>query len=317
MIRIWEDVMGLDGLTAADDFFGLGGESLHVWQILARVKRNFGFSVGPGTLLQNPGIGAFSAAVVQSAGGPDPGCVIALQPAGSRPPLFWLNPHSAVYGVAERLGQERPLLGLYYPAGEFTQPYCMEALAAPLTEQVRRVQEQGPYYLAGWCMSGVVAFEVARQLRAQGQEVAFVALFDSFNPGYRPVRLRALIENIGFHLSILLGLNLKEGRSYLRERAAAVRRRVASGRLRRAGQPPPDIKQAVDIAGRKYEPETCPGRVLLFVPERRLLRAYPDTQGWDKVAPNLELHVVPGDHVDMFLAPNVDILASKLRASFR
>jgi thioesterase domain-containing protein len=312
MIRIWEDAMGLDGLTAANDFFGLGGESLQVWQILAGVKRNFGVSVGPGMLLQNPGIAAFAAAVAQSSGRSDPGCVIALQPAGLRPPLFWLNPHSAVHGVAERLGQDRPFLGLYYPAGEFTPPYRMEALAAPLAEQIRRVQEQGPYFLAGWCISGVVAFEVARQLRAQGQEVAFVALFDSFNHGYRPVRHRALMEKIGFHLSTLRRMSLKDSRSYLRERAAGIRRRRLS-----TTQPPSDIKQAVDIAGRKYEPELCPGRVLLFVPERRLLRAYPDTQGWDKVAPNLELHVVPGDHVAMFLAPNVDVLASKLSASFR
>src|SRR5207237_131654 len=58
----------------------------------------------------------------------------------------------------------------------------IEEFAAQYVEDIRAVQPQGPYYLSGYCFGGVVAFEMAQQLRLQGHEVALLALFNAAHP---------------------------------------------------------------------------------------------------------------------------------------
>jgi hypothetical protein len=111
--------------------------------------------------------------------------VIALQPEGSRTPLFCVDAGPLWLPLSKRLYPDRPVLGLRVPvseAGRFQVPFRIEDGAAELVRYLREIQATGPYYLAGLCIDGVVAYEMARQLVAQGHEVAMLALLDAPSP---------------------------------------------------------------------------------------------------------------------------------------
>ncbi|MFO0850948.1 MAG: thioesterase domain-containing protein [Gemmataceae bacterium] len=118
--------------------------------------------------------------------------VIPLQPIGTRPKLVLIDPHDLYVEVIRGLGPDQPVYGLYLPHADNLPPnHTLEDIAASLVDVLVQFQPTGPYCLGGWCNMGVIAFEVARQLRARGRQVAVLALIDSWNPVYSaqdPVR---------------------------------------------------------------------------------------------------------------------------------
>ena len=95
----------------------------------------------------------------------------------------WLCYHD----LARLMGPERPFYGLQSRGldGKDRPLTRIEDIAAAFLEELRQVQPHGPYNLLGVCMGGVVAYEMAQQLRAAGQEVAPLVLIDAWLPGHR------------------------------------------------------------------------------------------------------------------------------------
>ena len=81
----------------------------------------------------------------------------------------------------------------------------IEAIASYYLQEIRRVQARGPYLLGGYCTGGVIAFEMAQQLRAAGEEVAILVLFDTNNPE-RPARHSTIRKRIRLALDEASGL---------------------------------------------------------------------------------------------------------------
>ena len=110
--------------------------------------------------------------------------VVALQPSGSKPPFFFLHVHvegGAFYcfTLANVLGTDQPFYVLDpYQFDGLRIPPTPEAMAADYLQALRSVQPEGPYFLGGFCGGGLLAFEVAQQLRAQGQEVRLLVLIE-------------------------------------------------------------------------------------------------------------------------------------------
>ncbi len=125
----------------------------------------------PGTPLPTPALATRSS-------------VVALQPAGSRPPFFFLHIHvegGAFYcfTLAHVLGADQPFYVLEpYRFDGLRVPPTPEAMAADYIQALRSVQPEGPYFLGGFCGGGLLAFAVAQQLRAQGQEVRSLVLIE-------------------------------------------------------------------------------------------------------------------------------------------
>jgi thioesterase domain-containing protein len=117
--------------------------------------------------------------------------LVELRSAGRRPPLFLVHAAGGVIhdyvNLAERLDPDQPLYAFQSPGivagGELFA--TVPEMAARYREAVRAVQPRGPYRLGGYCVGGAVAFEMARQLRAEGEEVEDLVLIDS--PGPLPV----------------------------------------------------------------------------------------------------------------------------------
>jgi len=212
----------------------------------------------------------------------------------------------------------------------------MEDIAACLAKQMRELQPDGPYYLGGICGGGLVAYATATHLLAQAQQVALLALLEphtsyhdyyvEHSNGFRRGWLR---KRAKFHIENLQGLEAKEAvaymRDHIRERSRVLfstlngllqktlndlRPRMHNGRLR-------NIRDILGLACRAYRPEPFPGQVVLFQATHREPGGDWERQYWMGLATKLGIHEVPGYSnwiVRFFLEPNVEILATKLRA---
>ncbi len=207
LIQIWEEILGLKGIAIDEDFFALGGHSLSAVRMMNAIQRDFGARL-PMTVLYNATTIEHLAEVLVPQLGKEIRPVINLQPGDGGCPFFYLHGDLLSGGfyclnLARHLGGDIPFHVLP-PARVDGQPLTptIEEMAAIHLSHLRAVAPHGPYMLAGFCIGGVVAFEIARQLRAQGEEVAFLGLIDT--AAYQSWSLNRFVTN---GLSALLGRN--------------------------------------------------------------------------------------------------------------
>ena len=260
-------------------------------------------------------------------------CLVAIQPSGAKRPFFLIHPaggHVFPYiHLANSLGRDQPCYGLQAKGLEEGQdPQArIEDMAAYYLEALQTVQPEGPYLLGGWSMGGVVAFEMAQQLLAQGQRVALVALLDARIPNpdehfaEEDLEATLLVDAVRY-----FGLSLGPWESLSRLPKHELLTRVLE-QAKSAGLVPPDIQtfqaqrflelcKADFRATRNYVLHPYAGRVTLFKASEELAGTSSDpTLGWSQwAAGGVEVHVVPGNHANMVYKPHVEVLAEKLRA---
>jgi len=211
-------------------------------------------------------------------------------------------------------------------------------MAALYIKEIRTVQSEGPYCLGGGSSGGIVAFEMAQQLQAQGQQVALLALFDPYqsslttflrnrrslpNPAAFRSKTNTLVQRVDLHLGQLLLYGPKD---YLVGRVAKLKTRIgrklqeitykgsssSDGALSRTLQV---VLEANRQALSAYLPQVYPGRLTLFLCSDAPERSFFDSRwGWSEMAAEgLEVHVIPGSHETMFSEPHVRVVAEKLR----
>src|SRR5262249_6182482 len=140
---------------------------------------------------------------------------VPIQPAGSKPPLFLV--HGAEGNVllyhrtAQYLDPDQPVYGLQSQGlnGEARFNTTIQEMAAKYLEEIVSVQPHGPYFLGGYCLGGIIAFEIAQQLTGRGEKVECVMLLDTYNDSIVPCSTAAVavlfhpFQNAWYH-----GLNL-------------------------------------------------------------------------------------------------------------
>ena len=341
LVRIWEDVLGARRVSVNDNFFALGGHSLLAVRLFARIENVLGRRLPLATLFQAPTV-AQLAAVMRKEGWAAPwSSLVVIQGGGSRPPFFCVpGVGGNVVGfhtLARHLGADQPVYGLQARGLDGVTPpdTTVEEMAAHYIEQMRAVLPRGPYFVGGASFGGKVAFEMARRLEAEGEEVALLALFDTFAPGTgagRPLRvlmrhgLARFFARVDYHMENLL--LQKERGEYIRKKARTVRRRIRS-RLWQIvyrlfaeySKPMPrtlrSVREAGYFANRRFVARPYGGRVTLF---RAAIRSVADStgrdMGWGALASGgVEVHHVAGDHENMLVEPHVRLLARELRAA--
>jgi len=192
-------------------------------------------------------------------------------------------------------------------------PDRLEDLAAQYVEEMRGFQPEGPYHLLGLSFGGVIAFEMARQLAAQGQEVGMLALIDSYiSRVKRRLPLRLMAANF-----------MKLGP------AEFVRRvKVRSQEMRERSQKAPYEPHihhpwgVQDTLGDTYHPGTYAGKVIFFKALEVALTFFrgfePPELGWQKwVTGGVEIHEIKAGHIEMLEEPHVQPVADILRANIR
>lgn len=188
LTEIWQQTLGLETVGLRDNFFAVGGHSLLAVQLFLKVEQAFNRHFPLSTLFQAPTIEQLATIIRQEDWSAQWECLVPIQPEGSKLPLFCmhgggLNP-LVFQSLAERLGSDQPVYGLQAKGldGKAPPHERIEDMAADYIKEMQMVQPQGPYFLAGLSNGGVIALEIAQQLRAQGQSVALVAMFDTYGP---------------------------------------------------------------------------------------------------------------------------------------
>ena len=197
LTKIWESVLGVEPIGIEDRFFDLGGHSLLAVRVVARIEKAFGKKLPLVAIFVAPTIEKLAARIrdeMRGDGTAPETSVVALQPKGARPPIFFV--HGAGGGMfwgyvnlARRLGSDQPSFGLSSRGLDGRAEFgTIEEMAAQYINDLRAVQPRGPYYLGGYCFGGNVAYEMARQLDAQGEKVALLALLNCAPPNSRYLR---------------------------------------------------------------------------------------------------------------------------------
>ena len=262
--------------------------------------------------------------------------LVPIQPFGSRPVFYGVPADGDAFcflPLSRQLGRTQPFYSFEAPGVDGTQPplTSIEALAAHYLSDLRAFQPEGPYFIGGFCLGGIVAFELARQLRVEGQDVALLALIESPSPeGLRTCRrllgfLRRRRVEILARVHQLSGQPWPERLAFVRSRLArALGRRdsaAAGGVVREWAEENRRVFRATLEAAYAYvlEARAYPGRIVLFLGSQQLKRqrAYLRQSAWAKVAGGgLEVNVgLDGctDYAMMLLdAPHVRALADRL-----
>jgi amino acid adenylation domain-containing protein len=196
LVRIWEKVLAVEAIATTDDFFALGGDSLAAATMLAAVEKFCGVDLRPSSLLEAPTIQKL-AEVIRGGGLSETDLrLVALRLRGSKPPLYCVPGAGAdalcFRNLSRYLSEDQPVFA-FQPRGLDGRSPCLhsvEEMARSYIDAMRLHQPHGPYYLCGSSFGGVVAFEMARQLAAESEEVRFLALLGSY--GRYPKRHRCL-----------------------------------------------------------------------------------------------------------------------------
>ena len=331
LTHLWEEVLGVQPIGVRDNFFELGGHSLAAVRLFALIERRMGRKLPLATVFQGATIEHLATILRQSAQHARQSSLVAIQPGGKMRPLFLIHPaggHVFPYvQLAHCLGLNQPCYGLQAKGLEEGQsPQTrIEDMAAYYIEALRSLEGAGPYRLGGWSAGGVVAFEMAQQLHAQGHKVALLALLDA--------RIPSAEEDFAdedFEATLLadfiryFGLSLGSRESLARLPKDELLTRVLE-QAKLAGLIPTDVEASqahpfIELckadfrATRNYVPSRYPGRITLFRAAQELSGMSSDpTLGWSKwAAEGVDVHVVPGNHASMVYKPHVEVLAQKL-----
>lgn len=331
VLDLWAQVLEREAASIGihDDFALSGGHSLAWVRLLAGIGRAFGCRPAAAAFLPAQTVAQQAAMLRRDAKPSAPEIVVPLRPVAQAKsaPLFLVHGAagtvSAYMELARRLDPSVPVHGLQAPeADEPTATIIartLPELAALHVAALRRVQQRGPYALAGWSLGGVLAFEMARQLRLAGDEVALLCLIDS----YSPAQLSLLDQHLGTSLP----------QAFLRDLFGLDLPVVAGGDDDIAG-----IILARPELSDRFQPDDAPRLRHLYALYRvhndalmayapgpidipvTLLRAEAGIGagdcGWAGLTPaGLRVETVPGDHATLLQAPNLEVCARYLNAA--
>jgi amino acid adenylation domain-containing protein len=199
---IWADLLHAERVGRHDNFFALGGHSIIALRFISIIERFLGRMVSPAAIFDAPTPAMF-ASFVNNIGGPvESDHLVPLIYSGSKTPLFCLHGEDGRLGdyvhLVRHLKRGRPIYGLRLGTfeAELDTNLTLENLSSCYVAEIRKVQPTGPYWVCGYSFGGLVAFDVARHLIAQGAEV-YLILLDAF--------LMSKWRWILFWLSVLLG----------------------------------------------------------------------------------------------------------------
>ncbi|UUU31876.1 amino acid adenylation domain-containing protein [Streptomyces sp. CA-210063] len=193
LVEILGELLGLPSIGVHDNIFDLGATSLTAMRLVVLIEQRYGVGVPLSEFVSAPTVSDLAARL--RGGGAkaafDP--LVPIRPGGDERPLFFVHPMGGnvlcYVRFAKHLAPGRPFYALQAAGVDAgTEPLrSVEEIAAGYVERIRRVQPEGPYLIGGWSFGGFVAFEMARQLRAAGQEVRRLVLLDTtaLNPGRR------------------------------------------------------------------------------------------------------------------------------------
>jgi acyl transferase domain-containing protein/thioesterase domain-containing protein len=317
----WQELLGVDHVSIHDDFFELGGHSLVAVRLFAKINHHFSLDLGPATLFEAQTIEAVANIIRKPEDRQVHSPIVPIQAGGSKPALFLIPGVSGnvvvFQNLAKRFSHDQPIYGIQSQALDRTGPALMrvEDIAAYYIREMRTHQPTGPYCFLGYSFGGLVAFEIAQQLHAMGEQVGLVGLLDTWHPTYFmrwPLRAKRWKEYLR---------NTFTGAHKVRYLGNLLRKKFWQTRYRLHGAPGENVPQSFSkvlyvnrFAARNYSPRLYPGRVVLFRARDDKDDPRLDAQmGWGGLAAEgLESHDIPGTHMDLLSPIGAAALAEEI-----
>jgi acyl transferase domain-containing protein/thioesterase domain-containing protein len=361
----WTDLLGVEKIGVNDSFFDVGGHSLIAVRLFRLIYQAYGVDLPISVLFRAPTI-AECAVLIEQAGGVAPGshasASVAEKPAdgdGSGTSNVAVFPAVPTHLVAMSPGNGGRAIPLFLCAGMFgnvlnlrylslqigaDRPvYCFQArglyggqephetfeeMARDYIAELRTIQPSGPYLLGGFSGGGLIAYEMALQLEAEGETVAEVIMLDTPLPGINHLtvidralmKLQDLRRDRGTFVTNWLR-GRRDWANYLASKVEGLEKAHKAVDFHND-----KIHAAFLRALDRYVVRPYAGRVMLLRPKMLVLytitggRKLQDGRnlvrhdnGWAPFVPNLTVVEVPGDHDTMVLNPNVRVLAARIR----
>lgn len=350
LAQIWEEMLGVSPIISQDNFFDLGGHSLLAVRMFARLEAVFGVKLPLSVLFRAPTVEQLAAMISHKQPSHASGALVTIQQGGAKPPLFLVHPLGAgvlrFATLARYLGSDQPVYGLQPDVEEPSTDIVK--MAADYIDAMRTAQPNGPYHLVGYSAGGLIALEIAQQLRQMGERVGLLGMLDTYAPAADQHPRKLLnAQFVGRLLRDLPGY-LSEYVTQRTMRARLESLRVLSGVVadklahllfrsrdsqsqpframlfdawmdRRATQLPANfgnLVRAHTVAVRNYMPQDYPGHVTIFrAASQTLFSSHYLDLGWGRLADSITIYRVPGSHSTLVAEPHVRVLAERLSAS--
>ena len=335
LANIWEETLNIRPVGVKTSFFDLGGRSLLAARMFMKISREFGKDLPLSLLFQAPTVEQLANELREQTKAGSYATLVAIRPQGSRPPLFCVHGGAGstlfLHRLSREMDPEQPFFG-FEPEGmdgrRFTRT-SVEQMAKHYIEEMRKIQPEGPYHIGGYCFGGIVAFEMARQLRSRGQSAELVAMFSAPLRFHRVARRQRHLPEAANNKSSRWSRLLKSPGQALRWRFVSSLRALRSWVhmttcqffLKLNLRVPQSLRtmyvvRMINHAEQNYRPGPYAGRISLF----RGKGLYEDDprMGWDGLAESIEEHEI-GDgglrsRRDIMNEPLVGLLARQLES---
>jgi len=353
LTRIWEELFDKRPIGIQENFFALGGHSLLAVRLMAKIRSHFAEHLALASLFDSPTIEQLAKLLRRGNASRARGALVPIRPDGKKRPFFCV--HSVGGNVfcyvdlAHRLGTEQPFYGLQSPIpGAPEEPLAgFEEMAAFYLGEIRKIQPEGPYQLGGWSLGGVLAFEMAQQLVAEGKQINLLVLIDTAVPNEasraRPLDEASLLAAFAGDLAGLAGRSRRpdspspeEAQLLVSDLSAESAGSLGDDKLRSVFKQAQsagwlstdlDFTEAFELyrifrrntrALRSYEPQSSSAPITMFQAAELpadLPAGY--SRDWSVLATGaVEVETIPGNHYTILHRPWIETLADRLRDAF-
>jgi nonribosomal peptide synthetase DhbF len=217
LCALFAEILGVPRVGIEDNFFELGGHSLLATRLVSRMRATLGIELPIRSLFEAPTVAELDERLDLSTNQKSMNIILPLRPYGNLPPLFCVHPAGGLSwcysGLLQHIRTDYPIYGLQ--ARSFNQPeilpQTLQEMVDDYLDQIRTIQPAGPYHLLGWSFGGLVAYSLASYLQLQGEQVALLALLDTYPPDPELPRdvpdeqeiIKELLKDLGYDPAIL------------------------------------------------------------------------------------------------------------------
>ncbi len=337
---IWKDLLSLPSIEPTDNYFELGGSSLFAVRMFDRIESAFKVRLPLATLYEAPTVRELAGKLgAPPEAGPWSSLVEITRGGGEKPPFFLVHSEGGnvleYWPLSKYFPADQPIYALQakgLDGGEIVDQ-SVEEMAADFLAEIRKVQPRGPYYLGGYCLGGLTAYEISRQLLGQGEKVAFLAMISTRTPayiarshanaGFAGRLVARLAERIALEARNLSTLEKGQKWNYVKERVMRLTNIVQANSEGLADR----LLSKLGVGSKwhsrdyvlfrsvmnqrdafyEYDPPPYPNDIVLFrVLHNPRFFLSDRTLGWDKlVAGGIRLYEVDAFHKNVMKEPNI------------
>lgn len=215
LLKIFTRILPIKNISITDNFFELGGDSLKAAVLYDSITEQFGIQIPLKYIFENSSIEELASYIL---GKGDYKTIhpflVPFQEGGSKTPIFFIHAtegEPVIYRhIAMDFDSERPFYGIKFnpDAVKWKHPITFEQVARYYIDDIRTIQSTGPYILAGQCVGGIIAYEMARQLKDAKQDISLLAMYDPIVSSVK--NTKSINEKLRSNIEELKNVSIKQ-----------------------------------------------------------------------------------------------------------